>query len=312
MIKVGKFLSAVNRVRKNKFPSRWVTRKKFNELQGQYENLLGAISNPSSFVLRGCRLKEIKSLPKSRSKEVCLFLSYSPEPRVKPHVIHHVESFLRQGVEVVLIVNTDNFDVDFEMPPDFCSRLSGVFVRENIGYDFSGWAQVFSKFDILPERMFLVNDSIVGPLDEDLFDGMMEKIRASDADFVGLTSNPEPRFHLQSYFLVLGGGLLADKEFCEYFRNLLPLPTKELVIAAYETKMTAIVQFFGHKAAAMFDLKKSWLDKGNSTSHGIKQLYASGFPYLKVSALKKEESKNLLNELGLLRAEFLRELISNA
>ena len=72
--------------------------------------------------------------------ELALFVTYSPDGWLKPHVRRYVDSLRREGIAVVLIVSTD-MGWKFRNS-DLLSSVDGLFVRQNKGFDFAAWAHV--------------------------------------------------------------------------------------------------------------------------------------------------------------------------
>jgi len=291
-----KILSAINRNRKKLFRSKFIRREKYEALQGQFDILMDTICSPENKLTRKAILNVITEPQRGTGDELCLFLSYSKTPKIKPHVKYHLEALLERGIPVILIINSDLPDEPLEISPDLKSKLSGLIIRENIGYDFAGWSQTLSQLTDIHslQRLYLINDSMVGPLNDDLFIKMIEKFRKSGADLVGLTSNQEPIPHIQSFVLAIGNRLLNDQNFLCFFKGILSFPSKELVIAAYETRMTRLIGELGYKTEALYDPPFNWINKADKTAHHFDELYDQGFPYIKVSALKKERAHDFL------------------
>jgi lipopolysaccharide biosynthesis protein len=163
------------------------------------------------------------------------------KPHLKVHVKIHIEHFLKLGIEVILIINTDLPSHQLEIDPGFVKQLSGVWVRENTGFDFAAWAHAYSiykEYFHTVKRLYLVNDSIVGPLNTQNFESMIQRVKASTADHVGLTQNIEPIQHLKSFFLVFNESALRHTEVKYFLENILNLPTKHQVVTLYETHLT--------------------------------------------------------------------------
>ena len=71
------------------------------------------------------------------------------------------------------------------------SRVDGLYVRQNKGYDFAAWAHVLQlRAEILDAKvLYFINDSLIGPIDLTKFSDVIRKIRASKADVIGLSEN---------------------------------------------------------------------------------------------------------------------------
>jgi lipopolysaccharide biosynthesis protein len=235
------------------------------------------------------RIHPIKPVAQALAGEVCLFVSHAPQPQLKPHVVAHIEQLLRVGVNVVLILNTDLAADAFVLDADLQARLAGVFVRENTGFDFAAWAHVYALCEGRDRwtRMFLVNDSIIGPLSATDFDRVIERIRNSTADVVGLTENRAPVRHVQSFFLVFNATALHHPVVQRIFLRMLSLPTKDQVIDVYELRLTRVLTLNGLRCEALFPPLSDDPHSSNDTSFRWDRLIRDGFPYIKTSILDK-------------------------
>jgi lipopolysaccharide biosynthesis protein len=233
------------------------------------------------------RIKPMASLP---SGEVCFFISHAGAPELKRHVRHHVEQLLRAGVQVVLVLNTDLPLEQMRIEPALLDRLSGAYARRNLGFDFAAWAHLHSLAadPTAWTRLYLVNDSIVGPLSTDDFDRMLARIRASDADVVALTQSALPVPHLQSFFLVLNASALGSEAVRGFFARVLNLPTKGEVIDVYETRLTRMFTQAGLRCEAVFAPLGNDPHSSNDTSFRWAELIRAGFPYVKTMILQRE------------------------
>lgn len=302
---VKKILSKINRARKNKFKSSYVSRDKFNQIVEKYESLIDGIvsvQNPLNLEPTIRCLQPIKI--GSGVKDVCLFVSYAAKPMLKGHVIHHIRALISQGVAVVLVINTD---ADFAELDDLkMPELSGLLVRENKGFDFGAWSHVFKliEIDSSVERLFLINDSLIGPLTDQMLDALIKKVRASKSDFIGLTANVEPVFHIQSFFLVIGKKLLNDQRFSLFFKNLWNLPSKDMVIDFYEKRLTGLVKNLGFEVEVLFDTRHLQANKSDPVIHSIDDLLKMNFPYVKTSMALKQEGARVLSQFPLCASSF--------
>jgi hypothetical protein len=235
------------------------------------------------------RIRVLKRGQTAVAGDVCLFVTHAVRPSLKRHVVLHVESLLAAGIQVVLIVNTDCHADELEFDASILGRLHAVYVRENIGFDFAAWAHAWRLCDGLPgcTRLFLVNDSLVGPLDSNDFASLIARVRACPADLVGLTDSRVLCLHLQSFFLVVQGRALRSELFARFFANIMCLPTKEQVILLYEIRLTQYFLDGGYSYEALF----SGPAPGGYTSSDARflwaELVADGMPYIKTSVLKE-------------------------
>lgn len=218
-------------------------------------------------------------------RRICLFVSYSPDYSLKPHVRFHLQALKAAGFDLVYILIVDAFaNRRLFAPVDF---LSGMIVRRNAGFDFGAWADAFR---VLPtawnaERVVLVNDSIFGPIGD--FGHFTQRLLAESADLVGLTESLEVQPHLQSYFLMLQHGGLRRREPRAFWESLENLQDKRAAVLRYETKLLGMYRQWGLRGAALF----SWQPQGsgphaNPTLTQWRALLRRGFPYIKAQLLR--------------------------
>lgn len=267
----------------------YVRRREHRILQRRYAELiegLGWTAPPAT----QARLQVLKPIATELHGDVCFFVSHAPQPTLKTHVQAHIDHLLRAGVQVVLVLNTELAPQQMQIEPALLDRLSGALVRENVGFDFAAWAHVYSLCaKQVPHwtRLFLVNDSIVGPLSAADFDRVMQRIRLSGADVVGLTECQSPLRHVQSFFLVFNAAALRHPAVQQVFQRMLSLPSKGQVIDVYETRMTQVLRDQGLRCEALFPPLSDDPHSANDTSFRWAQLIRAGFPYIKTSILDR-------------------------
>jgi hypothetical protein len=221
--------------------------------------------------------------------ELCLFVTHAHAARLKAHVADHIDALLESGIRVVLVANTDQDFSRLEVPADWAKRLDGCLIRENVGYDFAAWAHAYSLIDpaLVRQRLYLINDSIVGPLDSRAYAALLQRIRDSRADAVGLTSNPDPHPHLQSYYLVFNQRVLRSEFFDSFMRRIVNMPLKQNVIDCYEIWLTPFLAQRGFATAAIFpNFSTLPPPKRNDTVLAWRQLLEAGFPFIKSMVLR--------------------------
>jgi lipopolysaccharide biosynthesis protein len=265
----------------------YVRRREFRILSERHEALIAAFTVDSRLAT-DAEVVLLKAPEASLAGEICLFVTHATTTELKPHVRAHLESLADAGFAVVLIANTDLDRRSLRIDSALLARLAGCLVRENVGFDFAAWGHAYSLGKGLPHcsRLLLVNDSVVGPLSKSSFTALIERLRRTDADMVGLTENRTPRRHLQSYFLAFGPRALASEAFRRAFLGLRSLPTKELVIDAYETSLTRQLERSGLSAVALFPPLYDEPRSGDDTTTRWRELIDAGFPFVKASLLR--------------------------
>jgi lipopolysaccharide biosynthesis protein len=146
--------------------------------------------------------------------------------------------------------------------------------------------------------LYLVNDSIIGPLDRDAYATLLQRIRAARADLVGLTCNPDPHDHLQSFYLVFNDRLLRSTLFDSFMRGVVSMPRKESVVACYELWLTPFLQRNGFVVEALFpNISTYGPTTRNDTLSHWQQLVELGFPFIKSAVLTSSNDADRAREL---------------
>jgi lipopolysaccharide biosynthesis protein len=295
---------------KQKLP--YVRRREYAAIVQRYEQaLLAMMAKPSmateaDFAVVHQRAEDLAH-PRGAGRDLCLFVSYAPQPTVKAHVLHHIQAFRQEGFEVLLILNSPHAPEAFTFDPALVVACEAICVRENIGLDFAAWAHAVDHFKLGAadlDRVVLANDSIIGPVSQLGFKALVDRVRASSSDVIGLTENWGPRWHLQSFFLVFQRQALQRGLFAQAMALIQNLPNKDLVIDVYETHFTLAMKVQGLRCEALFESDPNNLYKDNGTYYRWAELMERGFPYLKVSVLAEGQHNPAV--LAALPAEMLQ------
>jgi hypothetical protein len=214
--------------------------------------------------------------------EMALFVTHSPDGQLRPHVMHYIDALARQGIAVVLIVAADNGFI--AAVPDLMDRVEGAYVRQNIGFDFGAWAHVMRLEPTLTnvKILYLLNDSVFGPLNDAAFHDLLLRVRDSSADLIGLTENFSHGWHLQSYFLALKSRALSSQALRRFVEGIVAYEHIEDVISEYEVKFAPTLAAAGLKCESLFPAS----DGQDPTVHHWEKLLHFGFPFLKVKLLR--------------------------
>jgi glycosyltransferase involved in cell wall biosynthesis len=216
--------------------------------------------------------------------EVALFVTHSSDGRVKPHVRRYVEALTAQRIDVFLLVAADRV---FQEESGWVeSTPKALFVRENLGFDFAYWAHILRRYRELynQEVLYLVNDSVFGPVNDDAFAAMIAKVRASSADVVGLTENRERGWHIQSYFLAVKKVALGSYAFQNFVLGVHCCKHLDDVINAYEITFAPRMREAGLAVEALYKLRST----RDSTVYHWRELLGEGFPFLKIKTARHD------------------------
>lgn len=215
--------------------------------------------------------------------EAALFVTHSPDGRIKPHVQHYVTALVHEGIDVYLLVAADRpLTDDSRWLSEICR---GLLVRENQGLDFAAWAHVMRSYRVFFDVniLYLINDSLLGPTTQEAFAAVIERIRENPADIVGLTDNFERGWHIQSYFLAIKRKALRAFPFQMFVRDIMSFRDKDEVINNYEVRFAPAMKAAGLSVDQIF---KTYSER-NPTLYNWRDLLSAGFPFLKVMVARE-------------------------
>jgi lipopolysaccharide biosynthesis protein len=212
--------------------------------------------------------------------QVCLFVTYAPDGTIPAHALFHARSWGEAGFKVNLTVVLDHLE-NFIMSQDL-AFAAGVLLRANQGYDFGAWAATIAQLPDLGKTSLLciANDSVYGPLNT--FSAMIDRIKMTEADVIGLTESYERTRHFQSYITLFRQNSLRHPSFLKFWRNI-RTGGRSFVIENYELKLMGLMEKNGLRTVALYPIAKSGF---NPTLMFWRELIADGFPFLKVQLLR--------------------------
>ncbi|MFX1684462.1 FkbM family methyltransferase [Paraburkholderia sp. A2RI-6] len=253
--------------------------------QALYDNTVGALSIGESGVEFGQPVTDAVIEYRKASRhghEAALFVTQSIDGKLKPHVRSYLAALRRQSIHVTLIVAADAAWLSRDALP--LDEVDTLVVRENHGLDFAAWAHVLQLepelFD--SETLYLLNDSLIGPFNDVLFEKVLTRLRLEPADVVGLTESWEHQWHIQSRFLALRRRALASPVLQSFFNKVGALPTEDEVIQRYEINLAPRLRTAGMTCAVLFPSG----NRDNRTLFDWKSLIDEGFPFITVMALR--------------------------
>ncbi len=227
---------------------------------------------------------------------VALMVTHAPNGRLKGHVERYIRACRAQGIDVVLIAAADRRKT--AIPESVIELCTGVFVRQNRGFDFAAWAHILLiQGNLLNcDCLILTNDSILGPLDDKDFAALVKGVREDEADLVGTTDNFHYAWHLQSFFLACKRRVLTSYAFAHYLTSIVNLTSKNHVISMYELTFTLRMRAAGFATKALFPMaptpEAAAIDPpGNRTIFQWDRMLRLGFPFMKASLVVGEHRK---------------------
>jgi lipopolysaccharide biosynthesis protein len=181
--------------------------------------------------------------------KVTIFVHFDRGGRVHDYIIYYLEALQEAGYEIVFVSNGRDLE------PVAIARIeplcAAILERRNIGYDFGAYRDGLAFLGDLSrfEEVILANDSVYGPL----FDLRQVLTRCdSSASVWGMTDSWDIRYHLQSFFLVIGNDALRHPKFTAFWRDLLPTQSKQMVVRRHEVGFTQAMLRAGLSCAALF------------------------------------------------------------
>ena len=228
----------------------------------------------------------VKPLTLPVDGEIVLFVTHSRSGKIKPHVLPYLRALKAQGLGIVLIATVDR---PVDLPPDLIALADALIVRRNAGYDFGAWSHAFKLYPRLygAATLYLANDSVFPATGDARIGAIIDRVRASKAELIGLTESHEWRWHVQSYFVAIKPRLLSSRLFHAFMEDLRMLTRKDHVIRAYEVRLGEMAEQNGHDVEILFPSAVAI----NPTLFGWRQLIVDGLPFVKLLLLRGEFEK---------------------
>ena len=225
----------------------------------------------------------VKPLVLPVESEIALFVTHSRTGKIKPHVLPYLRALKAQGLGIFLIATVDR---PVDLPAELIDLADAVMVRRNAGYDFGAWSHALKLYPRLygATTLYLTNDSVVPAAGDGRIGAIVDRVRRSSADLVGLTESHEWRWHIQSYFLAIKPRLLSSRAFHAFMDDLRLLTRKDHVIRAYEIRLGEMAEQTGHNVEILFPSATAI----NPTLFSWRQLVADGLPLVKLLLLRGE------------------------
>lgn len=197
--------------------------------------------------------RKMKSLQKNGAVDnrAIVFAHFDKHNIVDDYVIYYLNE-LKKNSRTIIFVSTSSLSDEEKAKLDGICSI--VISRPNIGYDFFSWKTGLAQLRNLEEynELVICNDSCYGPV----FDlhPIFQKMSLSKADFWGITSNSQIKFHLQSYFLVFRKQVFLSEVFQDFWKDVRIIDSKTEIVNAYEIGLTQKLINANFKADALFKL----------------------------------------------------------
>lgn len=188
------------------------------------------------------RLETFKPLEPAHGQVVALVTATAQQGRLTTDAGALIEVLAALKVRVVLVVQTDTL---FAPDPDLVPLLAGGFVREARGHRFAAWAHLMRAEPLLfsGDILLLLNGDIPGRAARAAFKSLLQRIRASSADVLGVMVPGSARRRLDSDLLAFKSRALIAPTFHNLFGGLTSSEEAEREVRpAFEVKLTEAIQ----------------------------------------------------------------------
>lgn len=255
---------------------------------------------------------------------------FDPRGGFDPHVVEALRRY-RPHADRLVVVSASTPRL-----PSAARGLVDTFLcRANEGYDFVSWREGLATLRAGDfAEILCVNDSVYGPLSD--LGPVLRHPRTADADLWGMVlSEQATRFrvgrcpHVQSWFFGMRRRLLESPVYDRFWKQVVPLPSKDEVVDRYELGLSDACHRAGLRVAAVYDAReaprvalgelwphvrltsprRSWrlLRKGRRCQHNPSELLGNrlleaGVPFVKVNVFRTNhyglDHRRVIAELG--------------
>lgn len=183
--------------------------------------------------------------------KIAVFCHFDRAGRIRDDLKHYLAELVRCGFSIVFVSNAP-FLLPAEMA--FLQRYcAGLIMRRNVGFDFAAWKDALAAYGLpRPETtgLLLANDSNYGPI-RPLWPVLAEA-DFSRADLWALTDSWQLRYHLQSYFLLVGPRVFTSSAWATFWAAVRPLASKYWVVRHFEVGFSQAMLRAGFRLRAIW------------------------------------------------------------
>lgn len=195
------------------------------------------------------RIRRItEGLAPKASNKFAVFVVYSRSP-LPNFTTNFVAALNRHSYNVIVVSNAK---LDAATKTDLLRNCCLLIERVNFGRDFGGYKDGISiAFQRFPgiQRLIIANDSLYY-----LEKGLDELMAGLDGpeDFIGISEVFEHHYHVASFLLSFGPGVLASPEFRRFWARYRPIPTRMWAILQGDGELTRVLVEAGHRPHILF------------------------------------------------------------
>ena len=202
---------------------------------------------------RTIRISEGAMLPGS---EIAVFLIYQPNG-VPGSIVHTCGHLAGKGISPFIVSNSRLSNEDRRRLADVSWK---IMERPNFGYDFGGYREgilYLDEHDLIPDRLYLLNDSIWFPLfsDSDLIDRLRElNVDVASPVQARYKHRPDHTF-IHSYLMRFDRRAIVSDGFLRYWRELPMSNNKMAVVRGGEKRLAMRMEELGLSAGAVWNIE---------------------------------------------------------
>ncbi len=219
---------------------------------------------------------------------IALVAGYSQTERQSRSTFAYLNELAKSGFGVLYISTCESAKpLEFARPLPDCVLIAR---RPNVGYDFGSWAVALHTYPDLARKPYvlLTNDSMLGPF-APLSDLLENACRTLRADVLAATMSKQIVTHLQSFFLLFRGGILADPQLGMFFARVRREAAKEDVVKHYELELMRILNYLGYSFSVLYPPGMLGCGSSNPTLASWKRLLDEGWPFVKKTILREPQ-----------------------
>ena len=210
------------------------------------------------------------------------YCHWDPANQVADWIIGSITKFHEQGFNIVF-----NTNIDLASIPLGIREICFVLQRANSGYDFHShvlsWNEVAGEHKTI-SQLVLMNDSIFFPVSDST--ELFKRLANQDPGILGMTQNPIPKSHIQSYFLALTGACIKDYlDWVIHTLDKWEYLTRAGLISTLETNVYSFAEDFNVATQVLYNNLNS--GSGDVTYSDWDTLPKFGVPIMKVVVLRK-------------------------
>ncbi len=255
-------------------------------------------------------------------KRILFFAHYNSVDLLSDYVVFTLQCMRAFYEKIVVISNSTLSHNHYET---LGTLADVVFVRNNIGFDFSAWKEAILKegFEALLhyDSLTIMNDTCFGPISElDILFQQMES--DTTIDFWGITNNKKSKNgmpvtggaipeHIQSYFMCFKKNVVSSDVFIKFWENIQAFTNVSEIIQKYETQLTVLLQQNGFRSATMLDANMYNLKESNLSNHYPEILIDNNVPFIKIKSFLMHSNPQYLKDYIQNKTSYSVELIES-